>query len=690
MRKNPCLWAVLVIMAIQVGILTGARADVVGHLTEVTGQVDIMKDGKFPATPAKLQDGVEPGDVVRTKSASKAQITLIDNSTITIAPESKVAIEDYMFEPAQKKRNAVFQLFRGLAYVVVNKVFKVQNPDFIVKTHTAIMGVRGTEFGIRLYPASSTILNFKGVLEVGNFYPEISRLSHRASKIALSLGGGRIAWINSVLLHAMQGATVASDLPPATFKVTPGMMKSFMNQMVSRLESRQERKGSQNTGTQVTSAEGFSGTTGGTDTGSHSETPNPGFQAAGFNNPMPTTTPPPVLPVVETVPPPSTPTLPTYTTYSFSLDTYGPFSQSPAVSAGSPVLFTASGSAILKGDLASLLPTNNYDVTDFSTLTPTSGTFPSTRVNGSYSASMVGTVSGNQGSTLTGSATIQSSYVSSVYTVLNNYTVVVTFDLTSGLTTYTYNYDGYTYSYAGGLFNSSDISGTSAGNVSVSLESDSMTMTTMAASADPPLLTATPDSANGLIVSPATTLGSSSYAGTARGHRHIGIRRHFFGPKVHHGRFKPCLATALHSPNHVAAISHRASVVGHHPWVRPRPLHVGFALTSTITDPDVPALRRVIRGNAATPRVGAVTGARSGGKTGSALPATARKAKSPLAVAGPGHHHNLPRTVNIAPEGPRNGVLKTANPVIPVGMRATPTRISATPVGPQPEPGPVK
>jgi hypothetical protein len=81
----------------------------------------------------------------------------MDNSTLTLAPESRVAIEDYMFEPAKQKRNAVLQIFQGLVHAVVNKVYKVKDPDFIVKTNTAIMGIRGTEFGIRIQPNSSTI-----------------------------------------------------------------------------------------------------------------------------------------------------------------------------------------------------------------------------------------------------------------------------------------------------------------------------------------------------------------------------------------------------------------------------------------------------------------------------------------------------------------------------------------------------
>ena len=72
-----------------------AHAAVVGRFTQVVGQVDLLKQGKLPALAAKVQDGVEPGDVIRTKSKAKAQLTMVDDSIITLAPESRLAIAEY-------------------------------------------------------------------------------------------------------------------------------------------------------------------------------------------------------------------------------------------------------------------------------------------------------------------------------------------------------------------------------------------------------------------------------------------------------------------------------------------------------------------------------------------------------------------------------------------------------------------
>ena len=188
-------WVALALMLI---FSTVAGAEVVGRLTQLEGRVDLLKGGKLPAVPLKVDDTVEPGDVVRTKSLSKAQITFIDNSLLTLSQEARIAIEEFKFEPSQGKRQAVLEIFQGLALAVVNKILKAEEPDFVIKTQTAIMGVRGTEIGMRNQPNSSTILNFQGRTQVGNIFPEVSRLFLKAFKVA-SLARGLVEqWLQPV------------------------------------------------------------------------------------------------------------------------------------------------------------------------------------------------------------------------------------------------------------------------------------------------------------------------------------------------------------------------------------------------------------------------------------------------------------------------------------------------------------
>lgn len=229
MKVRKVMMSAWVGLALMLIVTSVAGAGVVGRLTQMEGRVDLLKGGNLPAIPVKVGDTVEPGDVIRTKSLSKAQITFIDDSTLTLSPEARLAIEDFKFEPSQGKRRAVLEVFQGLALTVVNKILKAEEPDFVVKTQTAIVGVRGTEFGIRIQPNSSTILNFSGRVQVGNILPAVSRRFLKAFKVAYAWNSGSSQW---VLLNDMQGTTVARNMPPtAPFTLTPEDRLLFMRQL---------------------------------------------------------------------------------------------------------------------------------------------------------------------------------------------------------------------------------------------------------------------------------------------------------------------------------------------------------------------------------------------------------------------------------------------------------------------------
>jgi hypothetical protein len=167
MRKKMRLPLVLlVVMALLVPLT--ARAAVVGHFTRVRGQVDLMKGGKLPAKTVKVKDGVEPGDIIRTKSKAKAELTMVDNSVIVMAPESRLAVADYVYNPAKNERRAVIRLFRGLVHTVVNRIIQTEQPDFIMETHTATVGVRGTDFYGLLTPSDTAVFLKEGTLEVSS------------------------------------------------------------------------------------------------------------------------------------------------------------------------------------------------------------------------------------------------------------------------------------------------------------------------------------------------------------------------------------------------------------------------------------------------------------------------------------------------------------------------------------------
>jgi hypothetical protein len=149
-------------------------AQEIGGISEVAGSVDILRGGKLPAEPAKVGDKVLQGDIIRTKSGGKAQVQFKDDSVITIAPDSRVALNEYVYDPEKSQRQASIKIFNGLVHTVVNKIFNKEKPDFTVETQTAVIGVRGTDYYAMAAPTVSDIYNNSGTTEVRNVYNEIT------------------------------------------------------------------------------------------------------------------------------------------------------------------------------------------------------------------------------------------------------------------------------------------------------------------------------------------------------------------------------------------------------------------------------------------------------------------------------------------------------------------------------------
>ncbi len=171
--QSRYLAGVLALAAFALGFPLAAQATAVGRFVQVEGSVDLMKGGKAPAVPVKVQDEVQQGDAVRTKSLSRAQIRFVDETVLTLAPESRVAIDEYVYDASKSKRQATVEVFRGMVHFLVSKILQTEKPDFLMKTHTGVLGVRGTGWYAQLTPLSTDIYNEHGTTQVQNIFPEV-------------------------------------------------------------------------------------------------------------------------------------------------------------------------------------------------------------------------------------------------------------------------------------------------------------------------------------------------------------------------------------------------------------------------------------------------------------------------------------------------------------------------------------
>ena len=124
-----------------------AIAAPVGTFTVVKGTVTLTPAGKTPVSVHK-GDPVSVGDSIYAGNDSIAEITFVNESIVRVAPQSRVAINEYVFEEDTQTTKSVVKLWGGKIQSIINtsKGWFGKGNRFEVHTPTAVCGVRGCNF----------------------------------------------------------------------------------------------------------------------------------------------------------------------------------------------------------------------------------------------------------------------------------------------------------------------------------------------------------------------------------------------------------------------------------------------------------------------------------------------------------------------------------------------------------------
>ena len=132
--------------ALALGALFAAPAGAVeiGQIKVAKGQVTVERKGE--ALPGRVGMRLEAADVLKTGDDGSVGITMADNSLLSAGPNSILSLDRFDFDPTSNQGRFDAQLQKGSLAVISGRMAK-QSPDAMtVRTPTANLGVRGTEF----------------------------------------------------------------------------------------------------------------------------------------------------------------------------------------------------------------------------------------------------------------------------------------------------------------------------------------------------------------------------------------------------------------------------------------------------------------------------------------------------------------------------------------------------------------
>ena len=123
-------------------------ANDVGQIKNLSGTVHVERDGQKLAAASGM--GVRQSDVLVTGADGSVGVTFLDNSLLSIGPGSALAIDRYSFDSTTHDGHFDASLKRGTLAVVSGRIVKRSPEAMRVRTPSAIMGVRGTEFVVKV------------------------------------------------------------------------------------------------------------------------------------------------------------------------------------------------------------------------------------------------------------------------------------------------------------------------------------------------------------------------------------------------------------------------------------------------------------------------------------------------------------------------------------------------------------
>ncbi len=131
------------ILLVLGGFSQALAEETYGLLMIVKGQVQVAKMKSQPMG-VKVGSKVYPQDTIITGKDSRAKIVMSDRNIINVLPETKLRIDQYINDT--KEKNVRLSLFEGKVRTNVEQKYDTNENRFEIKTPSAVVGVRGTQF----------------------------------------------------------------------------------------------------------------------------------------------------------------------------------------------------------------------------------------------------------------------------------------------------------------------------------------------------------------------------------------------------------------------------------------------------------------------------------------------------------------------------------------------------------------
>lgn len=127
---------------------TWADDGAIGHIKKLSGEASVLRAGD--TQPAALGEALGEADEVMTGPDGSMGIVFADNTVFSIGPNTHLALEEFAYNPSTLEGSMLADLLSGTLAVKTGDLARGSPEAVRLRTPTAILGVRGTRFLVRV------------------------------------------------------------------------------------------------------------------------------------------------------------------------------------------------------------------------------------------------------------------------------------------------------------------------------------------------------------------------------------------------------------------------------------------------------------------------------------------------------------------------------------------------------------
>lgn len=164
------LSSIFVLLTLIISFYSTSHAEQIsaGKFVFIRGEVTINRlvNSKLTQIKAQLNDLVYKSDTIETTSTAAARVRLVDSNQIDIYPKTKVSISEYIYKPAENKKNVELSIDSGKVQSTVRQKYDGTKNTYRVKTPGIVAGVRGTIFTVGYESGISSASVIEGLVDI--------------------------------------------------------------------------------------------------------------------------------------------------------------------------------------------------------------------------------------------------------------------------------------------------------------------------------------------------------------------------------------------------------------------------------------------------------------------------------------------------------------------------------------------